>query len=135
MTTIETKVLETVNKEGRVGVLATANKEGKPNLAYFGSPQLRPDGTVVMGLMANRSLANLEENAYAAFLVVAEAPVGFQTPGWRLYLKVKEIDKSGAMLKAVREAIAAHAGEGAAKAIQAGVVFEVTGVRPLVDMG
>jgi len=132
---IEAKVLESVNKEGRVGVLATADTQARPNIAYFGSPRLSADGTLVMGLMANRSLKNLEQNPHAVFFAVEQAPVQFTTPGWRLYLKVKEIQKQGPVLEAVRQAIAAKAGQKAADMIQAGVVFEVTEVRALVAMG
>jgi hypothetical protein len=135
MADIDPKVLESVNTPGRVGVLATVDGNGQPNAAYFGSPQLQADGTLVMGMMANRSLANLEQNPLAVFFTVEKAPVDFQTPGYRLYLKVKEIQKQGPMLDGIREAIAAKAGADAAKAIQAGVVFEVTSVRGLVDMG
>jgi len=60
-------IFEIVNKPGRVGVLATTNKAGQPNVAYFGSPKLMDDGTLVMGLGGNRSLANLEENPQAVF--------------------------------------------------------------------
>ncbi|MEW6266977.1 MAG: pyridoxamine 5'-phosphate oxidase family protein [Thermodesulfobacteriota bacterium] len=132
---IEAKVLESVNRAGRVGVLATADRTGRPNAAYFGSPRLNQDGTLIMGLMNNRSLKNLEQSPLAVFFTVEKAPVDFQTPGWRLYLKVREIQKQGPILDGVREAIAAKAGKNAAALIQAGVVFEVTEVRPLVDMG
>jgi hypothetical protein len=86
-----------------------------------------------MGLGDNRSLANLEENPYAVFFTVEGAPVGMQTPGWRLYLKVKDIQRQGPVLEAIREAIAKAVGEAAAQMIHAGVVFEVTEVRSLMD--
>ena len=124
-----------INMPGRVGVLATADAEGKPNAAYFGSPRLDLEGRLVMGLMENRTLANLEANPHAVFFTVKEAPVGFTTPGWRLYLEVKHIDREGEVLQQVKEAIAAAAGEQAAAGIKAGLVFEVTSVRPLVDLG
>ncbi len=44
-----------------------------------------------------------------------------------------KIDRSGPVLQEVRELIAAKAGPQVAETIKAGVVFEVTGVRPLVD--
>lgn len=132
MAQIEAKVLESVNRPGRVGVLATANAQGAPNAAYFGTPQLMADGTLLMGLMANRSLANLEQNPLAVFFVVEEAPVAFTTPGYRLYLKVKQIDKAGELLTNLRQAVAAKAGQQTADAMQAAVLFEVTEVRSLV---
>jgi hypothetical protein len=135
MVNISKEIVETVNKPGRIGTLATANKQGQPNVGYFGSPRLMEDGTIIMGLGSNRTLKNLEENPLAVFFCVAEAPVTFKTLGYRLYLKVREIQKEGPVLDGVKEAIAKHAGPGAAKMIAAGVVFDVTEVRPLVDMG
>ncbi|MBW2093964.1 MAG: pyridoxamine 5'-phosphate oxidase family protein [Deltaproteobacteria bacterium] len=135
MVDISKEIVETVNKPGRIGTLGTANKQGQPNVAYFGSPRLMEDGTIIMGLGSNRTLKNLGENPLAVFFCVSEGPVTFKTPGYRLYLKVREIQKEGAILDGVKEAIAKHAGPGAAKMIVAGVVFDVTGVRPLVDMG
>lgn len=132
MAQIDAKVLDIVNKPGRVGILATAAANGQPNAAYFGSPQLKDDGTLVMGLGENRTLANLEQNPLAVFFIVEKAPVDFQTPGFRLYLKARDIQRQGPILDAVRQAIAAVAGPEAAKMMQAGVVFEVTEVRGLV---
>lgn len=132
---IEQKVVESVNRPGRVGVLATADAEARPNAAYFGSPRLNLDGTLIIGMMNNRSLKNLEQNPFAVFFTVDKAPVDFQTPGWRLYLKVREIQRQGPVLDNIRDGIAKKAGEEAARRIQAGVVFEVTSIRPLVDMG
>ena len=51
------------------------------------------------------------------------------------YLKAKEIQKEGPLLDDIKKAIADLAGEDAAKMIVAGVAFEVTGTRALVDMG
>jgi predicted pyridoxine 5'-phosphate oxidase superfamily flavin-nucleotide-binding protein len=134
VTNIEPKVLDSVNRAGRVGVLATVDAKGQPNAAYFGSPRLQADGTLVMGLGANRSLANLEQNPQAVFFTVEQAPVGMGTPGWRLYLQARDIQRQGPVLDAVREAIAKAAGPQAAQMIQAGVVFTVTEVRPLLAM-
>jgi len=88
-----------------------------------------------MGLGNNRTLKNLEENPLAVFFSVTESPVTFSTPGYRLYLKAREIQKEGPVLNSVRDAIAKAAGPDAAKMIVAGVVFDVTEVRPLVAMG
>jgi hypothetical protein len=135
MVDISKEIVEIVNKPGRIGTLGTADKQGQPNVAYFGSPRLMEDGTIIMGLGNNRSLRNLEENPLAVFFCVTESPVTFKTPGYRLYLKVREIQKEGAILDGVKEAIAKHAGPEAAKMIAAGVVFDITEARPLVDMG
>jgi hypothetical protein len=93
------------------------------------------DGSVALGLGNNRSLKNLEENPLAVLFCVTESPVAFNTPGYRLYLKIREIQKKGHLLNGVRKGIAEHSGEDAAKMIVAGVAFEVTEVRPLVAMG
>ena len=132
MVEINKEVMEIVNKPGRIGTIGTANKQGRPNVAYFGSPRLSDDGTIVMGLGSNRTLKNLEENPFAVFFCVAESPVTFTTPGYRLYLKTREIQKEGPIIDGVRKAIAEHAGPDAAKMIAAGVVFDVTEVRPLI---
>ena len=135
MAELSKEIFDIVNKPGRVGVLGTTNKAGQPNVAYFGSPRLMEDGTLIMGLGSNKSLENLEENPLAAFFVITESPVTFTTPGYRLYLKAKEIQKEGELLDGIRNAIAERAGEAAAKMIVAGVAFEVTDARPLVAMG
>ncbi len=134
MVEINKEIMEIVNKSGRIGTLGTANKQGRPNVAYFGSPRLSEDGTIVMGLGSNRTLKNLEENPFAVFFCVAESPVTFTTPGYRLYLKAREIQKEGPVIDGVRKAITEHAGPEAAKMIAAGVVFDVTDVRPLIAM-
>ncbi|MBW2249618.1 MAG: pyridoxamine 5'-phosphate oxidase family protein [Deltaproteobacteria bacterium] len=135
MSKINKEVIEIVNKAGRIGVLGTANGMGQPNVAYFGSPRLSEDGTLIMGLGSNRTLKNLEENPLAVFFCVAESPITFTTPGYRLYLKVLEIQKAGPIFDGVKKAIAKHAGPDAAKMVVAGVVFDVTEVRPLVAIG
>ena len=130
---ISKEVLEIVNKPGRVGVSGTTDKQGQPNTAYFGSLRLMEDGSVFLGLGKNRSLKNLEENPLAVLFCVTESPVGFQTPGLRLHLKLKEIQKAGLLYDAIKSAIAEHAGVDAAKMIVAASAFEVTDIRKLVD--
>ncbi|MBU0946549.1 MAG: pyridoxamine 5'-phosphate oxidase family protein, partial [Proteobacteria bacterium] len=93
------------------------------------------DGTIVMGLGSNWALQNLEENPQAGFFCVAVSPVTFVTPGYRLYFKAWEIQKEGPIIDGVTKAIADAKGTDAAKMIAAGVVFDVTGMRPLVAMG
>jgi len=135
MAKINKEIIEIVNKAGRIGVLGTTNELGQPNVAYFGSPRLSEDGTLIMGLGSNRTLKNLEENPLAVFFCVAETPVTFTTPGYRLYLKVREIQKTGPIFDGVKKAIAEHAGPDAANMLVAGVLFDITEVRPLVAMG
>jgi len=133
MVEISKEVFEIVNKPGRVGVLSTANKQGQPNSAYFGSLRLMEDGSVALGMGNNRSLNNLEENPLAVLFCVTESPVGFQTPGVRLYLKLQGIQRSGPVYDAIKAAIAEHAGADAAKMIVAAATFDVTEIRKLVD--
>ena len=135
MTEISKEIFDIVNKPGRVGVLSTADKKGQPNAAYFGSLRLMEDGSVILGLGNNRSLKNLEENQLAVLFCVTESPVAFNTPGYRLYLKARKIQREGTLLDGVKKAIAEYAGEDAAKMIVAAVAFEVTEIRPLVAMG
>lgn len=99
------------------------------------SPQLQENGTIVMGLGSNRTLKNLEENPRAVFICVDESPVTFTTPGYRLYVQAREIQKAGPVIDGVKAAIAEVAGADIAKMIAAGVVFEVTEIWPLVAMG
>ena len=135
MVEITQEVMDMINAPERIGVLATSDDQGRPNVAYFGSLRMNPDKSMTMGLGNNRTLANLKTNGVAAFMCLSAAPVAFDTPAARLYLKVKDIDTDGPVLAAVRDAIAAKAGEAAAQMISAGVTFEVTEVRGLVDMG
>ncbi|QOX80945.1 pyridoxamine 5'-phosphate oxidase family protein (plasmid) [Trichlorobacter lovleyi] len=135
MVELNKEILEIVNKPGRIGTLGTADKQGQPNVAYFGSPQLSEEGKIVMGLGNNKSLENLEENPFAVFFVADESPVTFTTPGYRLYLKTREIQKEGPIIDGVKKAISEVAGPDAANMIVAGVVFDVTDIRPLVAMG
>ena len=135
MIDISKEVFEITNKPGRIGVLATSSKEGHPDVAYFGSPRLMEDGTIVMGLGSNRTLKNLSENPKAVFLAITESPVSLDTPGYRLYLDVQKIEKEGPLLDGIREKIAEHAGAEAAKMMVAGVVFNITDIRSLLETG
>jgi len=55
--------------------------------------------------------------------------------GLRVYLKRTDIATSGPMLESFRSQIAKIAGDAAAAMIHAAVNFEVTEVRPLIDIG
>jgi len=133
MVEISKEVFDIVNKPGRVGILSTADNQGQPNSAYFGSLRLMEDGSVALGLGDNRSLKNLEQNPQAVLFCVTESPVGFRTPGVRLYLQLKEIQKAGPLYDAIKAAVTEHAGAEAAKIIVAAAAFEVTEIRKLVD--
>jgi hypothetical protein len=124
------------NKSPRIGTLSTADGAGNVDAAVFGSPRMIDEKTVVMGLGENRTYANLRENPHAVFLIVE--PAGAAITDWkgvRVYLEVRELADSGSLFDDLKRGIASVLGEEAAGMIHAAVRFEVTGVRPLIDMG
>jgi hypothetical protein len=130
------KLMEYFNRAPRIGTLSTADRAGNVDSAVFGSPRMTDEKTVVMGLGKNRTYANLRENPHAVFLIVE--PGGETIADWkgvRVYLEVRELATSGPLLEGLRSHIALAVGEEAAGMIHAAVRFEVTGVRPLIDMG
>ncbi len=128
-------MVEIVNSPGRIGALSTVDREGRPNAAYFGSPRMPDPETLVMGMMGGRTLDNLERHPHAVFLCISESPVKLDTPGCRLYLTVRELQREGPILDGVRAEIASRVGDKAASRIVAGIAFDITEIRPLVDMG
>lgn len=51
-----------------------------PRPPFFGSPFMVDEKTIVMGLARNRTLANLQENPRAVFLIMEPAKT---LPEWR----------------------------------------------------
>ena len=133
MAAFDQHIVEAVNRPGKIGVLATSDIKGQPNLAYFGSARVLPEGDFLLALGDNRTLANLEQNPNAVFMVLMESPVTFKTPGWRLYLKVRMIQRHGEALESIRKVIADKAGPKFAEAMKASVLFDITEIRPLID--
>jgi hypothetical protein len=129
------KLMDYFNKSPRLGTLSTSSKDGKVDAAVFGSPRMTDEKTVVMGLGNGRSLANLQQNPHAVFLIMEPGKSLPEWKGLRVYLKMKIAATSGPVLDAFKKQIAQMAGPDAAKMIHAAVTFEVTEVRPLVDMG
>ncbi|MDV2482186.1 pyridoxamine 5'-phosphate oxidase family protein [Methanoculleus sp. Wushi-C6] len=129
------KLMDYFNKQPRIGILSTANREGKADAAVFGSPMMVDEKTVVMGLGKNRTFEYLQENPNAVYTIVESGETIMDWKGLRVYLRMKEYATSGEMLETYRKQIASVAGEDAAAMIHASVTFEVTEVRPLVDMG
>ena len=129
------KLMDYFNKQPRIGLLSSASKEGKVDAAIFGSPMMVDEKTVVMGLAQNRTFAYLQENPNAVYTIVEEGETIMDWKGLRVYLKMKEYATSGEMLDNYRKQIARVAGEDAAAMVHASVTFEVTEVRPLIDMG
>jgi len=129
------KLMDYFNKAPRIGTLSTADKAGKVNSAFFGSPRMTDEKTVVMGLGKNRTLANLQQNPHAVFLIMEPGKTLMDWKGIRVYLKAKNIATSGPALDTFKAQMAKVAGEAATKMINATVSFEVTELRSLVDMG
>jgi hypothetical protein len=129
------KLMDYFNKSPRIGTLSTADKTGNVDSAVFGSPRMTDEKTVVMGLGKNRTLANLQQNPHAVYLIMDSGATLMDWKGIRVYLKTKKIATSGPVLDTFKAQMAKVAGEEAAKMIYAVVNFEVTEIRPLIDMG
>ena len=132
---MSSKLMEYFNKSPRTGTLSTADKAGKVDSAVFGSPRMTDEKTVVMGLGTNRTLANLQQNPHAVYLIMEPGASLMDWKGVRVYLKAQNIATSGPVLDTFKAQMAKVAGEEAAKMIHATVSFSVTEVRPLIDMG
>ena len=88
-------VMELFNKRPRIGTLSTANRKGEVNVAVFGSPQMIDENTVVMGIGENRTLANLQENPHAVFIVMEPGKTLMDWKGVRVYLEVLAVETGG----------------------------------------
>ncbi len=93
------------------------------------------DKTVIMGLSNNRTLANLEQNPHAVYLIIEPGTTLTDWKGIRVYLVALQIATSGPDLDLFKNQLAEVVGKEAANMMMALVTFEVTGVRPIVDMG
>lgn len=129
------KLMEYFNKSPRIGTLSTADTSGRVDSGVFGSPRMMDEKTVIMGLGQNRTLQNLQQNPYAVFLIVEPGKAFLDWKGIRVYLKALTVATSGPVLDTFKANMAKVAGEDAAKMIYAVVNFEITEVRPLIDMG
>jgi hypothetical protein len=129
------KLMEFFNKQPRLGALATGDRSGQVNVAYFNSLRMIDAKTVMMGLGKNRTLANLQENPHAAYMILEPGQTLPTWKGLRVYMSMVECQTSGPKLDEIRAQIAKAAGEGAAKMIHAAVTFEIREIRPLADFG
>jgi hypothetical protein len=129
------KLMDYFNKSPRIGTLSTADKAGNVDSAIFGSPRMTDEKTVVMGLGKNRTLANLQQNPHAVYLIMESGATLMDWKGIRVYLKVQNIATIDPVLDTFKARMAKVAGEEAAEMIYAAVSFSVTEVRPLVDIG
>ena len=129
------KLMEYFNKQPRLGVLSTSNKAGEVNAAYFGSPYMIDESTIVVALGRNKTLEYLRENPNACYMIMEPGKSIFDWKGLRIYLKMTAAETSGEKLEKMKKEITEKAGEGAGKMIYAAVTFNVTGIRSLVDFG
>jgi len=132
---MSSKLMDYFNKQPRLGTLSTASKDGKVNAAYFGSPYMVDEKTIIMGLTKNRTLYYLQENPNAVFMIMEPGKTLTEWKGVRLYVKMTDCSTAGEKLEKMKVKIAARAGEAAAKMIYAALTFEVQEIRPLADFG
>lgn len=128
-------LMEYFNKQPRLGTLSTADKQGQVNSAYFGSPRMVDEKTIVMALSKNRTFANLQENPNACYLIMEPGNALPEWKGIRIYLKMTECRTSGEKVDLMKKQLVEKAGEAAAKMIYAAITFEVCSIRPLTDFG
>jgi hypothetical protein len=132
---MSTKLMDYFNKRPRLGTLSTASKDGRVDVAYFSSPQMVDENTVTMVLYKDRTLANLQENPHAVFMIMEPGKTFSEWKGVRVYLKMKECQTSGEKLNQFKAEIAREQGEAVAEKIFATVTFEVSEIRPFADTG
>jgi hypothetical protein len=132
---VSSRLMEYFNKQPRIGTLSTSSRDGKVDVAVYGSPRMVDEKTVVVAFGKNRTLANLQENPNAVFIIMEPGQSIMDWKGIRVYLKMRSCDTSGGELDTIKGEIAKVAGEEAAQMIYAAVVFDVGEIRPLVDFG
>jgi hypothetical protein len=132
---MSSKLMAYFNKQPRLGTLSTSSKDGKVNSAYFGSPYMIDEKTIIMGLTRNRTLSYLQENPGAVFMIMEPGKALSEWKGVRIYVKMTDCSTAGEPLEKIRARITAVAGEAAARMIHAALTFEVLEVRPLADFG
>ena len=132
---MSSKLMEYFNKQPRIGTISTSSGDGRVDAAVFGSPHMTDEKTVVLGSGGNRTLANLRQNPNAVYLIMEPGESIMDWKGIRVYLKVENIAESGPVFDTFKKNMAKAAGEEAAAMIHAVVSFEITEVRPLIDMG
>jgi hypothetical protein len=129
------KLQEYFNKQPRIGVISTSSKDGKVDSAVYGSPQMIDEKTVIVALAKGRTFANLQENPNATFMIMELGAGILDWKGIRVYLRLREYITSGPQLDMYKNQTAKIVGEQAADMIRVLATFEVTEVRPLIDMG
>jgi hypothetical protein len=129
------QLMEYFNRQPRIGTISSAGKGGKVDVAVMGSPHMIDEKTVALGSGANRTLANLRENPSAVYMIMEPGQGIMDWKGVRVYMTLKDLAASGPAFDGYKAQLAMVAGEDAASMIKALATFEVTEVRPIVDMG
>lgn len=129
------KLMEFFNKQPRLGVLGTASKDGIVDVAVMGSPRMIDEKTVVAAFAMGRTFANLQENPNAVYMIMEPCAGVLDWKGVRVYLRMREYVTSGPLLEDYKRQVAKVVGEQAAEMIQVVVTFDLTEVRPLIDLG
>lgn len=132
---MDENLMDYFNRQPRIGTLATASKDGRVDVAVYGSPRMTDERTVIIGSNTNRTLANLRENPHAVYMIIEPGAGIMDWKGVRVYMTVRSIETSGPAFEAYLDQVAAVIGEIARTMLHALVTFDVTEVRPIVDMG
>lgn len=115
--------------EGGRGIIATADAAGAVNTAVYATPHVIDESTLAWGMTSGRTYNNLLANPKASYLYLAPSRGG---NGWRLTLRLKEIQDQGQLLDKIKENTARIVSSQAAEAVGHVAYFEVTEIRPLV---
>ena len=99
---MSSKLMDYFNKQPRLGTLSTASKDGKVNTAYFGSPYMADEKTIIMGLTKNRTLFNLQENPNAVFMIMEPGKTLSEWKGVRIYVKMTDCSTAGEKLDTIK---------------------------------
>ncbi len=129
------QLMEYFNKQPRIGSISTASRDGRVDVAVMGSPRMTDEKTVIVGMGANRTLANLRENPNAVFMIVEPGAGIMEWKGVRVYMTLRDLTTAGPTLDAYLAEVMKVAGEAVASMIKALATFEVTEIRPVIDMG
>ena len=127
------KLQQLLEKPNRISSLSTSDQHGAPNVAIFGSAQLRGE-QIIIGMGNNRSLKNLQQNPKATLLIIIPGENILSFQGARIYLECHTIEDSGTLLDEMRTAASAQIGKAAAGMIQQVLTFNIVECRDLVDM-
>ena len=112
---MSSKLMDYFNKQPRLGTLSTASKDGEVNSAYFGSPYMVSEKTIIMGLTKNRTLLNLHDNPNAVFMIMEPGKTLSEWKGVGIYVKMTDCSTAGEKFDKMKAKIAAHAGDAARK--------------------